>query len=70
MRFVCLIASHLSTQQRVDLLYECLLSALYGLKADQIIISCSGQVEPKLPESNKILVLKQPQKKLQFQHLK
>lgn len=69
MQFVCVIASHLSSTERVNWLNQCLISALEGLKADKIILSCSGDIEPVLPEDKRIHLLRHTQKKFQFQHL-
>lgn len=69
MQFVCVIASHLSSIERAKWLNQCLISTIEGLKADRIIISCSGDIEPIIPNDHKIYSLRQTEKKLQFEHI-
>lgn len=68
MEFVCVVASHLSSSFRVEFLKQTLLSALFGLKAERIIVSCSGLL-PTIPEDERITILHHSEKKSQFSHI-
>jgi hypothetical protein len=70
MQFVCVIASHLSSRERAEFLYQCLLSTLYGLKADKIIVSYSSDsITPIIPDDKRIKLIEHDHKMFQFEHI-
>lgn len=68
MEFVCVVASHLSSLTRVKFLEQTLLSALFGLKAERVIVSCSG-LPSIVPDDGRINVVHHSEKKSQFSHV-
>jgi hypothetical protein len=68
---ICIIASHLSSQIRIDWINECLLSATNYLKPSKIILSysCENNINFIPPLNDKLFIINHPNKKYQFEHI-